>query len=161
MGRLITFVSIVLLMSCASQKKKANQYFDSNRGELAEKCQKEFPNDTIKIIKGETKTITDTITIQGVIIPCPEPTTENPKPVVKCPDSKTITITKERTDTILITDMQKIKSLEHNLKEAINKYQEQEKKLNNCNSKKDTYLWIIIILGLAVILYIYLIARRI
>lgn len=160
MKHLILVLGLFFIVGCVSQQKKAHQYFDSNRGELAEKCQDEFPNDTIKIIQGVEVIKYDTISIPGVEIECPEPTPDNPKPKVKCPDCDKITIIKERTDTVVVRDNQEITALKYKISKQQENINDLEKenilikdKLDVCNKKKKNYFWILL---LVIVSFIFL-----
>lgn len=101
----------------------------NNKGELAILCDDEFPSDTIKIIPGLPVIKTDTIFSKTQIeIPCPEPTPENPKPSVKCPPEKIITITEKQTDTAVVPNLKKERALEYKLENAQSDLQKQKRK---------------------------------
>jgi hypothetical protein len=160
MRQLFYVFALFLISGCASRKDKANQYFDGHKGELAEKCQEEFPIDTIKIITGETKVVIDTLLIPGVEIPCPETTINKPKPTVKCPPNKTVTITKERMDTLIIVDTQKTKTLEFKLKtaeeeiyELLLKSDKLGQDLKSARKTKNSFLWALIALSVVCVAY--------
>ncbi|WP_314058663.1 hypothetical protein [Empedobacter brevis] len=110
--RMILFFTILLaltLWSCASQKKKAWNYVQTNPTEFAEWCKERFPNTTTKYIPGKKEIIIDSVFIPGETIECPEPTIENPKPSVKT-KGKYIPTEKEKCtpDTIYQTDTREI-----------------------------------------------------
>lgn len=92
----------------AKEKKIANDYFAKNRDELALKCKTEFPNLITEYVKGNETIKVDTIYQQGEIIECPEPTEQNPKPVIKCPDTKSVIKYVDRIDTLKVADTREI-----------------------------------------------------
>jgi hypothetical protein len=101
---LLTLISFLLLISCASQKERTDKFLKNNPIYLAEKCALNFPP-TTKYIPG--KTITDTIIKKepGIEVPCPEFKDESgniQKPTAKCPDQKIVELISHRTDTIYL-----------------------------------------------------------
>ena len=159
MRSIVLMIGIFFIVGCVSQQKKAHQYFDSNRGELAEKCQDEFPNDTIKIIQGVEVIKYDTISIPGVEIECPEPTPDNPKPKVKCPDCDKITIIKERTDTVVVRDNQEITALKYKLTNANNELTEIKAEYAIIAKRNKKLSWVLIILLVGLVGGMYLVNR--
>lgn len=125
--RLILFITILLtltLWSCASQKKKAWNYVQTNPTEFAEWCKERFPVTTTKYVPGKKEIIIDSVFIPGETIECPEPTIENPKPKIKTKD-KYIPTEKEKCtpDTIYQTDTREIQIYTNQIRDL--------KKLNN------------------------------
>lgn len=108
-------IALLIVTSCqnqatktAKEKKIANDYFAKNRDELATKCKTEFPNLITEYVKGKETIKVDTIYRQGEIIECPEPTEQNPKPTIKCPDVKNVIKYVDRTDTLKVADTREI-----------------------------------------------------
>lgn len=115
MKTILLIFALLFISSCATRQEKAFNYYQKNKGELAQLCVAEFPNDTLKIIKGETKITTDTVfSTQTVKVPCP-PAEPGKVVFAECPPAQTVYKTITRTDTIVITDTQKTKALEFSL----------------------------------------------
>ena len=113
-----------------------------------EECARRYPIKE-KIIKGETVYYTDTIIEPGLIIQA--------DPIllkVKCPDSKVITKTISRVDTIIKENTAQIKLLEREKEESDTKYQaEQEKRLTaeetaQKSNRRLTYAVLVILGGI-------------
>lgn len=162
MKNLILFViTASLLVSCATeakQRKKAKDFYLTHPTELAEFCMEEFPIPEIdrEVIPGDTIYKEKIIHVPGEEIECPEPTPENPKPKVKCPDCESKIIEKTIRDTLKVTvkDTREIKVLTENnviLKQENEKLKD---KLNKTKSTRNNLIWIVIffISGLAVFL---------
>lgn len=138
---------LVLVSSCVNQQKIAKRYYQDNKGELAVLCDDEFPNEPIKIIQGETIIKTDTVKIPGQVIPCPEPTPDNPHPTITCPPNTIIKTVEHRVDTLQVVDQQRIKALEFQYQKCL--INEGIVKAENERLKKENklYFWILVALG--------------
>lgn len=149
----IFIVLILMTLSCASKKDKAHAYFSQNKGELAEFCELEFPSKEVEYIEGDTIVINDTIVSETQIeIPCPDPTPENPKPTVKCPEEKIIVRESVRVDTVRVENTQKIRALQS----RNSRLEKQNEDLSDSVSVLQKWrLWLLIIaLALGVVLII-------
>ena len=152
---LILITVLLMTFACGSQKDKAYNYYQKNKGELAELCETEFPSKDIEYIEGETKVKTDTIYSETQIeIPCPEPTDENPRPSVKCPPEKIIEREIFRTDTIRVEHTQRIRALQSIIKKSEDDREELEKELSTLK-KWRTYL-----IAFVIALILFAILRR-
>jgi len=150
---LILIVVVMMTLSCASKKDKAHAYFSQNKGELAEFCELEFPSKEVEYIEGDTIVINDTIVSETQIeIPCPDPTPENPKPTVKCPEEKIIIRESVRVDTVRVENTQKIRALQS----RNSRLEKQNEDLSDSVSALQKWrLWLLIIaLALGVVLII-------
>lgn len=111
MKKIIAILLIASLFSCATRKERAFNYYQKNKGELAQLCNDEFPFKE-EYIPGIPEVKTDTIYSSTVLeIPCPEPTPENPRPSVKCPPQKTIVQETVIRDTIKVESTRHLKAL--------------------------------------------------
>lgn len=144
-------MAVLLVSSCATRQEKSFNYYQKNKGELAQLCDEEFPFKE-EYIPGIPIIIRDTIFSESEIeIPCPESTPENPKPTVKCPEIIIKESTKT-TDTLKVESQRKIKSLEFeikNLKAEIRKKDETiEKQLKKIEKYKNFKAigWILLII---------------
>lgn len=157
MKQLLGILALFLVFSCATRQEKAHRYFQENKGELAVLCDREFPNDTVRIIIGETIVKTDTLFAEtGTRIPCPETPDGGKQTWVECPPAKTVTITKERIDTLVLTDTRKTKALEFQLASVSGELRDAEAENKVLQSKyaaakkeKNKLLWILIALAAA------------
>ena len=121
--RIILFITILLtltLWSCASQtEKRYNKSLNIVRGDtdkFRDACDVAFPRVPTQYIKGDEIIRTDTIEVTGVVIECPEPTKEIPKPTVQCPPTKIIDNSTHRTDTIKVADTLELSKLKSDIK---------------------------------------------
>lgn len=116
---LFSFIIITLILwSCASQKKKAWNYAQTNPTEFAEWCKERFPIVTTKYVAGKKEIIKDSILVPGETIECPKPTIENPKPKIKTQD-KYLPTEKEiwTPDTVFQTDTREIQIYSNQISE--------------------------------------------
>lgn len=123
--RILLFITILLtliLWSCSSQKqidKRYNKSLNIVRGDtdkFRDACDVAFPRVPTQYIKGDEIIRTDTIEVTGVVIECPEPTKEIPKPTVQCPPTKIIDNSTHRTDTIKVADTLELSKLKSDIK---------------------------------------------
>lgn len=169
MKKLILFLfTATLLASCATeakQRKKAKAFYLTHPTELAELCMEEFPIPEVdrEIIPGDTIYKERIKIVPGEEIECPDPTLENPKPKVKCPDCESKIIEKTIRDTLKVTvkDTREIKILTESniiLKQENEKLKENLSKTKNA---RNNLIWIVIffIAGLGVFLGIKLFLR--
>ena len=147
MKTLFYIFGILLISSCVNQQKIAKQYYQDNKGELAVLCDDGFPNETIKIIPGETIIKTDTVKIPGQVIPCPEPTPDNPNPTVTCPPNTIIKTIEHRVDTLQIVDQRHTKSLEFQLQQCVIDKAISEAENERLAKENKLYFWILVALG--------------
>lgn len=110
---------LILNLGCNLQQKRedrAYRFFREHPAKLAELCANEYPpKDSIS--PGKEILITDTLKVPGDSIPCPP--VPGQKPVfVKCPEQKTITNTRTKTDTIFRENTARVASLNAKLQEA-------------------------------------------
>lgn len=119
-----------------------------NKPVLAELCSDVFPVEISEIIKGDTVRIVDVEIIPGVDIVCPEPTPENPKPSVKCPDCERETITLTVHDTIKVRDTAK----EFFLNSEVEKSRSKINELSEKNDHLKSLLWRFGLIGFVLLL---------
>lgn len=155
----LLLLALFLFTSCATQRenrqrKKANLFFMTHKPELAKLCSDEFPVLPVEIIPGETVTKIDTVRLPGETIDCPEPTPENPRPRVKCPDHQIIIRESLRVDTIKIESTAKIYYLNSKIEdlEKENKATHQDlskvkEQLSKVKNTRNTFLWIILLIA--------------
>lgn len=139
-GLFMVLMMLLIVASCASnkedkQRKQANLFFDTHKLELAKKCNLEFPQRVSEYIKGDEVIKYDTFYKSGVILECPPPTTERPKPTVVCPPTKETSKETVRTDTIKVPDTTKEYILQGELEALTLKYNK-EKESNEINLSK-------------------------
>lgn len=149
-------LSGLLLTACVTEKK-ASKYFKVHDDKLAELCHERFPVADVEIIPGE-EIIKEVIReIPGEVIPCPEPTAENPRPVVKCPACREIIREIIRTDTIKVKDTREVFIYQNELKASSEKNEallaensKIKELLNLCDKRKSNLMWIIILISVGV-----------
>lgn len=157
MKTILTIACALLFTGCVTEqklKKSATEYFQTHQVELAKLCDQEFPIPEIQYIPGDTIVRYQSIIHPGVYIPCPEPTEENPKPVVKCPESKSETKYIYRTDTVKIADSRQIFIYQNELK-AVNQRNEALAMENNilkddnreAKNARNNWMWAFIVLA--------------
>lgn len=159
---IVLFIGILIITGCATRQEKSYNYYQKNKGELAQLCNDEFPFKE-EYIPGIPEVIRDTVySLSEIEIPCPEPTPQNPKPSVKCPPQKTIVEKVFIRDTIKVESSRKTKALEfeiQNLKNEINrknKFLEKQKKQIGQYKTIRTIGWILLLLiGAGIILKIF------
>lgn len=159
--QILTIASIFLAVGCVSLEKRlakeesnAEIFYRSNPAKLAELCHDEFPVSEIQYIPGDTIVKYHSIVHPGVVIPCPNPTPENPKPSVQCPDC--IEKIKEvfRTDTVKVKDTQQIYLYQTELKKVNEENDSMESKINDLETGRNNWRWAFIVLAIAAGLFV-------
>lgn len=157
MKNLVAILLIASLFSCATRKEKAFNYYQKNKGELAQLCNDEFPFKE-EYIPGIPEVKTDTIYSNEVVeIPCPEPTPEIPRPSVKCPPQKTIVQETVVRDTIKVESTRHIKALNFEiatLKESLASCTDSLAKSEKQNKTYSNWLMIV-----AIVFGVYIISK--
>lgn len=139
MKNLLLFFFVLMLFSCATRQEKSYNYYQKNKGELAQLCNDEFPFRE-EYIPGIPEVKTDTVYSKKVVeIPCPEPTPENPKPTVKCPPEKTIIKEIYIRDTIKVESSRKTKALEFEIQKLKKELQKKEEAIQKQNKQISKY----------------------
>lgn len=151
----------ILLIACNAekrfqkQKKKATDFFLLNRPELAELCDKEFPDIPVKVVPGDTLKKTDTIYIPGPKLVCPDNVT-----ALECPPTKIIKYSIVIHDSVFYKDTDseyilnsKIQILTSEKEDLKQKFEAVKDDLRDSNNKKTKWFWMLI--GLAVANAIY------
>jgi len=160
-------VMIAFAVSCSAEKqlakkeKQAKEFYQVNPELLAEFCDEEFPIPEVQYIPGDTIVKTVVKEMPGKEIECPEPTPENPKPTVKCPDVKTKTKYIYKTDTVKIVDSRQVFLVQEELKRAneINETQnltinQQKDQIRELQNGRNNWRWMFIVLAVAVGLFL-------
>lgn len=93
-----TLLFLLALCGCSSERTFYT-YASKNPDKVAELCANVYQADTV-YKQGETVTNTDTVTIKGDSIPCPDKPAGVKTVYVKCPDQKAVTRTITRVDTV-------------------------------------------------------------
>lgn len=152
MKKTILIMLTLLLTACVTEKK-ATKYFKVHDDKLAELCHERFPVSDVEFIPGEEIIKEVVRQIPGEVIPCPEPTTENPRPVVKCPACEEIIREIHRTDTIKVKDTREIFIYQNELKASNQKNEflqdenlKLKEQLHRSDKLKSNLMWIIILL---------------
>lgn len=144
------------------KKEKAATFMLQNKPVLAELCSEEFPVKETEVIEGETIVVVEKEYIPGEIIPCPEPTSDNPKPSVQCPPCEKEYIKTYRVDTIKVRDYAKEYTLENKVRTLTYDNEKVNKELNSTKDKlRETQatLYIILLFVLLVALAAYIFKR--
>lgn len=160
MKSIILSAILIVLAGCnvekrfQKQKKKATEFFLLNRPDLAELCEREFPDVPFKVIPGDTITKTDTLFVPGPKLVCSDSI------VLDCPPSKIIKDTKIVKDSILVKDTGEIFLLNFQIgkinaeKESIKKLLDENKEsLRESDNKKTQWFWMLITLAVANFIY--------
>lgn len=86
-------------------------YLDENESVAAAYFARHY-KPQVRLIPGHFVERTDTVRTPGVVLPCPPPTPENPRPSVQCPDQETITRERSKTDTLEVPNLARERELE-------------------------------------------------
>mgnify|MGYP001020439747 CR=1 FL=1 len=137
------------------QKKKATDFFLLNRSELAELCDREFPEVPVRVVPGDTIKNSDTIFIPGPKLVCPDSVT-----TLDCPPTKIIKDSIIIRDSVFYKDTDreyilntKIEELASE-KEVIKLVLEQTKdSLRVSDNKKTQWFWVLIALAAINVIY--------
>lgn len=164
MKKLILILGIMFLVSCTTQKSATN-YFKKNDVQLAELCNERFPvpETERELIPGDTIVKEKIITLPGVDIPCPEPTAENPKPVVKCPPCQNKVTERTIRDTlkIKVRDTRELFIYQTELKKVNEKNSELQLQnetlkddLRTAKNQRNNFMWILVCFGVGLALFV-------
>jgi hypothetical protein len=164
---IITFLallsSFVLLVSCASENRQradAIQFYRTHPQEFATFCNDKFPPE-LKYIQGKSMIKIDTLIVKGDSIPC-----KGVNPItgfsfyldkVKAPDAKIINRNELKVDTFYVENTKRVEVLRNENNELSKKNAVLQSFLDESISQCKRYLWIIVVLGL--LIFVYLIIR--
>lgn len=142
---IVTWVLLVLLTGCSAERTFYT-YAAKNPDKVAKFCTNVYQADTV-YKQGATITNTDTLTVKGDSVPCPDKPAGVKTVYVKCPDAKIITKTISRIDTAFrdrITTLAQLDTAKLAVNTARDKQILAEQSRNNW---KTTALWAIGILA--------------
>lgn len=142
---------VLALFGCSAERTFYT-YAAKNPDKVAKLCSNVYQADTV-YKQGETVTNTDTVTIKGDSIPCPDKPAGVRTVYVKCPDQKVVTKTVTRIDTVYRDRISTLAALD-TAKRAVNTARDKQIKAETTSSFYKRWAYILTGLVLA-----YLIGR--
>lgn len=152
--------------SVEKQRYKARQFYRENPGELAADCAEKFPP-VIEYRPGKTVfTPGDTVRIPGDSVQCPDIPATNDRPArpgvkMKCPETKIITNTITRIDTVTIENTAAAASLRYQLDTTRAALQATRGEFKACKAAAKVSMWWIVVLVASILLGVFLRVKKI